>query len=123
MFSLGILLSTFVWNTIAMAKPFVGPPVAAGDYFSKGTVRVHLVGMLGGIIWSLGMALSIIASGAAGFAISYGLGQGATLVAACWGVFIWKEFNGAPPGTNRLLTLMFATFVVGLSLIVAARVV
>jgi len=120
-FSLGLLLSNFVWNTIVMAKPFVGAPVPLGDYFSKGTVRLHLVGILGGMIWNLGMSLSIIASGVAGFAISYGLGQGATLVAALWGVFIWKEFKGAPAGTNLLLTLMFASFVVGLTLIVAAR--
>jgi glucose uptake protein len=120
-FSLGLLLSNFLWNTIVMAKPFVGAPVPFGDYFSKGTVRLHLVGIVGGMIWNLGMSLSIIASGVAGFAISYGLGQGATLVAALWGVFIWKEFKGAPEGTNRLLTLMFASFVVGLALIVAAR--
>jgi glucose uptake protein len=120
-FSLGLLLSNFLWNTIVMAKPFVGAPVPFGDYLSKGTVRLHLVGIVGGMIWNLGMALSIIASGVAGFAISYGLGQGATLVAALWGVFIWKEFRGAPEGTNRLLTLMFASFVVGLALIVAAR--
>ena len=75
--------------------------------------RLHLVGILGGMIWNLGMSLSIVASGVAGFAISYGLGQGATLVAALWGVFIWKEFRGAPAGTNRLLTLMFASFIVG----------
>jgi glucose uptake protein len=122
-FSLGLLLSNFVWNTIVMAKPFVGAPVPFGDYFSKGTVRLHLVGILGGMIWNLGMSLSIIASGVAGFAISYGLGQGATLVAALWGVFIWKEFKGAPAGTNILLTLMFAFFVLGLALIVAARLV
>ncbi len=121
-FSLGLLLSNVLWNTIVMAKPFVGAPVPFGDYFSKGTVRLHLVGILGGMIWNLGMSLSIIASGVAGFAISYGLGQGATLVAALWGVFIWKEFRGAPAGTYRLLTLMFASFVVGLTLIVAARV-
>ncbi len=121
-FSLGILLSNFVWNTLAMARPFVGPPVPFGDYVAKGSARVHLVGVLGGVIWSLGMSLSIIASGAAGFAISYGLGQGATLVAALWGVFIWKEFKGAPAGTNRLLSLMFASFVVGLGLIVLARI-
>jgi glucose uptake protein len=123
MFSLGVLLSNVLWNTIVMAKPFIGAPVPFGDYFSKGTVRLHLVGILGGMIWNLGMALSIIASGAAGFAISYGLGQGATLVAAFWGVFIWKEFRGAPAGTNLLLTLMFASFIVGLTLIVAARIV
>jgi len=122
-FSFGLLLSSLLWNTIVMAKPFVGAPVPFGDYFRRGTVRLHLVGILGGMIWNLGMALSIIASGAAGFAISYGLGQGATLVAALWGVFIWKEFKGAPAGTNRLLTLMFVSFIVGLTLIVVARVV
>jgi glucose uptake protein len=67
------------------------------------------------------MSLSIIAAGAAGFAISYGLGQGATLVAALWGVFIWKEFRAAPPGTSTLLAIMFAAFVTGLTLIVVAR--
>lgn len=121
-FSAGLLLSSFLWNSIVMARPFVGEPVPFGDYFRKGTARLHLVGILGGAIWNLGMSLSIIASGAAGFAISYGLGQGATLVAALWGVFVWKEFEKAPPGTSRLLAAMFAAFVVGLGLIVYARV-
>jgi len=121
-FSLGLLLSSFVWNTIVMARPFVGDPVPLGDYFRKGTPRLHLVGILGGMIWNLGMSLSIIASGAAGFAISYGLGQGATLVAALWGVFVWKEFDKASAGTSRLLAAMFVAFVIGLGLIVYARV-
>jgi glucose uptake protein len=123
LFSAGLLASNFLWNTIFMMKPFVGAPVSFGDYFSKGTPRLHLIGMLGGAIWNLGMSLSIIASGAAGFAISYGLGQGATLVAAIWGVFIWKEFRTAPAGTSTLLAAMFGAFVVGLSLIVIARLV
>jgi glucose uptake protein len=121
LFSVGLLASNFVWNTLVMMRPFVGEPVPFGDYFSKGSVRLHLIGMLGGVIWNLGMSLSIIAAGAAGFAISYGLGQGATLVAALWGVFIWKEFKSAPAGTSTLLTLMFAAFVIGLTLIVASR--
>jgi len=121
MFSVGLLASNFLWNTIVMKRPFVGAPVAFGDYFSKGSPRLHLIGILGGVIWNLGMSLSIIAAGAAGFAISYGLGQGATLVAALWGVFIWKEFRTAPAGTSTLLALMFAAFVIGLTLIVVAR--
>jgi len=123
LFSVGLLASNFLWNSLVMMRPFVGEPVPFGDYFSKGTMRLHLIGVLGGAIWNLGMSLSIIAAGAAGFAISYGLGQGATLVAALWGVFVWQEFRGAPAGTSRLLTLMFVAFVIGLSLIVAARVV
>ena len=105
-----------------MFKPFSGNKVAPLDYFKKGNTKLHLVGILGGIIWSIGMSFSIIASGEAGFAISYGLGQGATMVAAFWGVFIWKEFKDAPKGTNKLLTMMFACFIIGLSLIIAARI-
>ncbi len=120
-FSAGLLASNFLWNTIVMKRPFVGAPVPFSDYFSKGSPRLHLIGILGGVIWNLGMSLSIIAAGAAGFAISYGLGQGATLVAALWGVFIWKEFKDAPANTSPLLAMMFAAFVVGLTLIVVAR--
>ncbi len=122
-FSVGLLLSNFVWNSIVMVKPFVGEPVPFGDYFTKGNLRLHLIGILGGVIWNIGMSFSIIAAGAAGFAIAYGLGQGATLVAAFWGVFIWKEFKRAPPGTNKLLTLMFVFYIIGLALIIASRLV
>jgi glucose uptake protein len=120
LFSVGLLLSNFVWNSIVMKKPFVGDPVPYSDYFTKGSAKLHLVGILGGVIWSVGMSFSIIASGTAGPSISYGLGQGATMVAAFWGVFIWKEFKHAPLNTGRLLALMFVFYIIGLSLIVYA---
>jgi glucose uptake protein len=119
-FAVGIFLSNFVWNTLVMKKPFVGAPVSYADYF-KASFNTHLTGILGGIIWGVGMSLSLIASVPAGYAISYGLGQGATMVAAFWGVFIWKEFRAAPEGTNKLLAAMFACFLAGLGLIVVAR--
>ena len=119
-FAVGVFLSNFVWNTLAMKKPFVGGPVSFASYF-RGDFRTHLTGILGGVIWGIGMSLNLIASGPAGFAISYGLGQGATMVAAFWGVFIWKEFAGATPGTTKLLTAMFISFIGGLALIVLAR--
>jgi glucose uptake protein len=62
----------------------------------------------------------LLAAGKAGPAISYGLGQGATLVAAFWGVFIWKEFKDAPAGTGRLIFSMFVFFLLGLGLLVYA---
>ncbi len=122
-FSLGLLVSNFVWNSLIMVRPFVGDPVPFGDYFRKGSPKLHLIGILGGMIWGIGMSFSIIASGAAGFAISYGLGQGATMIGAMWGVFIWKEFRDAPKGTNNLLALMFVSFLGGLALIIASRLV
>lgn len=121
-FAVGLFLSNFIFNTVVMLKPFSGPPVRPMDYFSKGTPKLHVVGIIGGIIWSIGMSLSIIAGDTAGYAISYGLGQGATMIAAFWGVFIWREFRRAPKGTNNLLALMFLFFIVGLALIVYARV-
>jgi glucose uptake protein len=117
-FSLGVLVSNLLFNTILMKKPFEGTPVSYAQYF-KGGLREHLTGILGGMIWCVGMSLSIIAAGKAGFPISYGLGQGATLVAALWGVFIWKEFKGSK-GTSGLLTAMFLLFVVGIGLIIYA---
>ena len=118
-FTLGVLLSNFLFNTIAMRKPFVGEPVSYGQYF-KGNCSTHLVGMLGGAIWCLGTALSYITAEKAGPAVSYALGQGAPMIAAIWGVFIWKEFKGAKKGTGALLAAMFVLFVAGLASIVVA---
>jgi len=121
MFSAGLLLSNFLWNSLMMIQPFSGAPVPLGDYFRKGNVRLHAIGILGGMIWNLGMSFSIIASTKAGAALSYGLGQGATMVGALWGVFIWKEFQGAPPGTNKLLAAMFAFYLLGLGILIASK--
>jgi glucose uptake protein len=121
-FALGLLLSNFLWNTFFMYKPISGEKATYVDYFKKGDTKLHMIGLLGGVIWSLGFTFNIIASGQAGPAISYGLGQGATLIAALWGVFIWKEF-GKAEGLKGLLLAMFLFFLVGLGMIIAARII
>ena len=121
-FAIGLFVSNFLWNTIVMYKPFSGAAVTYKDYFVQGTMKLHWIGILGGAIWAVGNLFSLIASEKAGPAISYGLGQGATMVAAFWGVFIWKEFKEAPKGTNKLITMMFISFIIGLGLIIVARV-
>ncbi|HOI49537.1 MAG TPA: GRP family sugar transporter [Prolixibacteraceae bacterium] len=118
-FSLGIFISNFIFNTILMKKPISGEPTNYKAWF-KGKLSIHLVGILGGLIWGIGNSLNLIAAGKAGAAISYGLGQGATLVAALWGVFIWKEFKNSPKGTNSMLTVMFVLFMVGIISIIYA---
>jgi len=119
LFSAGLVASNVVFNTILMRVPVSGEPLEPAAYF-RGTARDHFWGVAGGMIWAVGMTLSIIAFGVAGPAISYGLGQGATMVAAAWGVFVWREFAAAPPGTAKLLALMFVCFMAGLGLIIAA---
>jgi glucose uptake protein len=112
LFAVGLLASNVVVNTIFMRAG----KVTYVDYF-QGRARLHSLGLAGGCIWMLALSMNVIASGVAGPAISYALGQGATLVAAIWGVFVWREFMNAPRGTWTFVTLMFAGYVIGLVLI------
>ena len=119
-FSLGALICTAILNPVFMAKPVQGEPVKMSEWF-KGSAGTHLLGMLGGAIWCLGNSVSFMSVGAASPAISYGLSNSAPVVAAIWGIFVWKEFKDAPKGTNLLLTLMFACYLAGLVFIVYSR--
>jgi len=119
-FALGVLLSNFIFNTIMMKKPVSGQPVSYAMYF-KGSRRDHLMGVLGGLIWGTGLVLSILSTERAGFAISFGLGQGNAMVAAIWGVFIWREFARAPKATNRLLYGMFVCYIAGIIMLIVSR--
>ena len=114
-FGVGVLGSNFVWNTVFMRAGHV----TYAQYFA-GSARLHGIGILGGCIWMLALCFNVIASGRAGPAISYALGQGATLVAALWGLLIWREFKAAPLGTNKFVVLMLVGYTSGLILIGAA---
>jgi glucose uptake protein len=123
-FALGIVTSTIPLNYIFMRRPVAGPPVAMADYF-RGTRALHFWGICGGTVWAVGTISNFVASYAqmVGPATSYALGQGATMVGAIWGVFVWKEFKGAGPDTKRLLALMFLFFIIGLTCVALAPVV
>lgn len=111
-FGIGVMVSSIPINGVFMR--------ARGSRFSnysQARAGLHGPGILGGAIWMVALGLNVIASGVAGPAISYALGQGATLIAAIWGVFIWHEFRAAPPGTNRLIAAMFGAYAVGITLI------
>ena len=118
-FTVGVFASTFLFNGIAMRKPVTGEPISGREYF-KGKLPVHLVGILGGLIWGLGNGINLVAAGKAGTAISYGLGQGATLVSALWGILVWREFAGARKEANILNFVMCLLSLAGLGLIIKA---
>ena len=120
LFSIGIFASNFIFNSLLMRFPITGERVSISSYL-LGNFRNHLVGILGGCIWSLGMSFSILASEKAGPAISYGLGQGATVIAALWGIYVWKEFKNASAGTHRILQAMLALYAIGLIIIIYSR--
>jgi glucose uptake protein len=121
LFSVGLLASSFVWNSIMMVTPLSGARVPFKNYFTKVNPRLHLIGVAGGVIWSLGMCFNVIASTKAGPALAYGLGQGATLIGALWGVFIWREFKSAPKGTSMFLAAMFAFYFLGLGVLIVSK--
>jgi glucose uptake protein len=52
-----------------------------------------------------------------GPAVSYAIGQGATMVSALWGLLVWKEFDGANARVKALLAIMLLLFVAGLGMI------
>jgi glucose uptake protein len=124
MFALGILVCTVPANYVFMRRPVSGPPVEISAYFA-GAGPLHLWGILGGTIWGIGTTSNFVASYAqmVGPAISYSLGQGATMVSAIWGVFVWKEFRGAGPEVKRLLAMMFLFFILGLACVALAPIV
>ena len=121
-FAIGVLLSTVPANLLLMAKPLDGkPPVDGGDY-GRAPFSWHLAGVLGGAVWCTGAVANFVASGAhlVGPAVSYSIGQGATMISACWGVFVWREFAGAPRSARWLLLLMFLFFALGLCAVALA---
>jgi glucose uptake protein len=121
-FAVGVLLSTFPANFLLMVKPLDGKPPVRGAEYWDALLRWHLAGIFGGMIWCAGAVTNFLGSGAhkVGPAVSYSIGQGATMVSACWGVFVWHEFSGSPPRARQLLVLMFGFFLIGLGSIALA---
>jgi glucose uptake protein len=120
-FAVGVFLSTFIFNVYFMNLPVVGAPLSVQDYF-KGGLGAHALGLVGGAIWCVGAITNFVAGAAPadvrlGPAVSYGLGQGATMISALWGLLVWREFQGATSRVYGLIALMFVLFLVGLTLV------
>jgi glucose uptake protein len=123
-FAVGVFLSTPVFNIFFMNMPVQGEAVAFGDYF-RGTVKQHFLGLAGGMIWTIGTISNFVAASApasvnVGPAVSYAIGQGATLISTLWGLFLWKEFAGASAGVRVRLAIMLLLFAGGLAMLSVA---
>ncbi len=123
-FVVGVALCALVFNTVLMRKPLDAQPPVAMSAYSGAPFRWHAWGIVGGAIWCTGAVLNFVASRAhiVGPAVSYSIGQGATMISAAWGVFVWREFAGAPRQSKLLLTFMFVLFILGLSAVASAPI-
>ena len=123
-FAVGVLVTTPVYSFFFMRVPVEGNEVEFKEYFHARPIH-HLIGLLGGLIWTVGTIANFAASSApasvnVGPAIAYALGQGAALISTLWGLLVWREFKGAKPRVVGLLGLMLLLYVGGLSLVAIA---
>jgi glucose uptake protein len=123
-FVIGVAMCAVLMNYALMRKPLdAQPPVAMSGYFAA-PASWHLWGIVGGAIWCTGAVLNFVASRAhiVGPAVSYSIGQGATMISAFWGVFIWHEFSAAPKKAKTYLVWMFVLFLLGLTFVALAPI-
>jgi glucose uptake protein len=116
-FVVGVIACAIPFNYLLMRKPLDGGSAIRMNAYLSASPSFHFYGVLGGIIWCTGAVLNFVASNCrvVGPAISYSIGQGATMISACWGVLIWREFAQAPPRSKTYLVWMFVLFVSGLT--------
>jgi glucose uptake protein len=112
-FTAGALLCCPFVNVYFMKHPLIGEPVDFSGYFNARGAD-HLWGLFGGLIWGTGGTFNFVAGGKLGVAISYAIGQSAPMVAALWGVFVWKEFAGAGGKCKGYLAGMFVCYMLAL---------
>lgn len=124
-FVVGVVICSLPVNYLLMRRPLDGAmPVAMRGYWNAGR-RWHSWGILGGLIWCTGGVLNFVASQAhaVGPAVSYSIGQGATMISAAWGVFAWREFSHASRRAKAFLVWMFILFLLGLTGVALAPVI
>ncbi|HZZ37924.1 MAG TPA: GRP family sugar transporter [Acidobacteriaceae bacterium] len=123
-FAIGVAACSLPANAFLMRRPLDGrEPVPFGAW-AKTRAGWHVWAFFGGLIWCTGAVFNFVASQAhiVGPAVSYSIGQGATMISAAWGVFVWHEFAAAPRRSKVLLTWMFLTFLLGLTAVALAPV-
>ena len=118
--TLGALLSCAIWNIYFMKKPLVGDPVSFSG-FLRARASAHALGIFGGVVWGTGMVFNLVAANFTGVAISYAIGQSAPMVAALWGVIVWKEFEGSGSRAKFFLALMFVFYCLAILLVARAN--
>ena len=123
-FALGVAVCAIPVNYLLMRFPLDGrEPASMGGYWHAAGPW-HLWGVLGGAIWCTGAMANFVASQAhiVGPAVSYSIGQGATMISAGWGVFVWHEFSAAPTRSKNSLKWMFIFFLCGLTAVACAPI-
>jgi len=114
LFTAGAFVATFVAIPILIRRPLVGEPGRLGGYL-QGRMGWHVLGLLAGAVWCSGTVFNFISAGMVGIAISVGIGSGAPMVGALWGVFLWREFAQGQPSAKVLIGVALLLYVIGVA--------
>lgn len=119
LFMLGASIATIVGIPLLLKKPFIGEAASLKGY-AEAPPRAHLFGWLAGAIWCAGTFSNFISAGLVGVAISWGIGSGAPMVGALWGILLWREFRGASRRAWLLIATSLALYAAGVVLVAIA---
>jgi glucose uptake protein len=124
LFSLGLFVSTFVFDLFLINLPVEGEPIEPFAYL-RGSLRAHLAGFVAGILLCTGILAELIAAGGppeaqAGTLMTYGVKMIAPLVGGCAGVWIWKEMHDAEGRVRAIFYVFAVLFAVGVACFITA---
>lgn len=120
LFSLGILISTLIFDFYFLNIAIEGGPLAFSAYF-RGNARQHFLGFAGGALWAAGAlaaALVRFAPAEVGLdpVLSTILPLASVLLVLFWGAAAWKEFARAP--SNAKVSLAFTAILLAGAIVV-----
>jgi glucose uptake protein len=118
-FLLGSLAATLLAVPVLLAWPIVGEAGSIGGYFA-GKPSAHMLGLVAGAIWCIGTVAYFASAGVVGVAVGWGIGSGAPMVGALWGIFLWKEFAHASGRAKRLMSTSMALYIAGVVIVAIA---
>jgi glucose uptake protein len=115
----GAAVATLIGMPLLVAKPFIGAPGRMSGWLAGGAFR-HALGLIAGGIWCLGTVSNFASAGLVGVAISWGIGSGAPMVGALWGILLWKEFRGASRAAVARISASLLLYTAGVVLVAVA---
>jgi glucose uptake protein len=126
MFACGVFLTTPVFNIFFMNLPVEGDPVDLAMFFEL-NLKQHLLGFFAGMLWFTGVLSAMITGSVPdqiqGDQVSRAiLLQAWPLLAALWGILVFRELKGAEGRIKFMSLLMLALFLCGMAMIALAPI-
>lgn len=121
--TIGIAIATAVLLPVFMRNPILPGQKAVGfTEYTRAKRSWHLWAIFGGSMWAIATVFNMVVSSMPTFsvAIAFTLGNCSPMIAALWGVFVWREFKNAPRESYLYLVLMFGLFIAGIIILANA---